>query len=83
MKPCDLEAEPLFDEYETLVLESRSNDGAVDRERLRGALIVTAEWTPAGAEHLLTLATDYGSFVLRSALALAVALGIEDGELGL
>ena len=32
--------------------------------------------------HLLGLASAYGSFMLRNALAISLALGIEDGELG-
>jgi len=73
----------LVDEYHTLVDESRQIDGEVDWQRLRGALVVDGEWTAEGADQLLTLATDYGSFMLRNVLALALALGIEDGELGL
>ena len=42
-----------------------------------------AEWTPRGAEAVLLLARKYGSFILRNALAIAVALGIEDGEAAL
>jgi hypothetical protein len=45
-------------------------------------LIGGAEWTPQAAEHLLKLANDYGSFMLRNALAIATALNVEDGGLG-
>ena len=41
-----------------------------------------AEWTAEAAEHLLRLATAYGSFMLRNALAISLVLDIEDGELG-
>jgi hypothetical protein len=36
-------------------------------------------WTPEGAAVLMDLVTQYGAFVLRNALALAIALDIEDG----
>jgi hypothetical protein len=49
---------------------------------LEEALIDGAEWTPEAAAHLLRLATAYGSFMLRNALAISLALDIEDGELG-
>jgi len=64
----------LVDEYHTLVDESRQIDGKVDLQRLRGALVADGAWTLDGADRLLDLATDYGSFMLRNALALAVAL---------
>ena len=51
-------------------------------ESLERRLTDGAEWTPQAAEHLVQLATDYGSFMLRNALAIAVALNVEDGGLG-
>jgi hypothetical protein len=50
---------------------------------IRSKLQTDARWTEDGAEQVATLARNYGSFVLRNALALAITLGIEDGELGL
>ena len=44
-------------------------------------LVNDHEWTQQAAEHLLRLAEQYGSFMLRNAFALSLALGIEDGEL--
>ena len=41
------------------------------------------DWTPEGAGTILALANDYGAFVLRNALALAIALDKEDGDLGI
>jgi len=38
-------------------------------------------WTAAGAEQIVGLARNYGAFMLRNALALALALEIEDGDL--
>ena len=40
------------------------------------------DWTQEGARVIVTLANEYGAFMLRNALALALALGKEDGELG-
>jgi len=40
-------------------------------------------WTTNGAEELVRLAEQYGSFFLRNALAVALALDIEDGTLDL
>jgi hypothetical protein len=40
-----------------------------------------AQWSPAAAQHLVQLAQEYGSFMLRNATAIAIALGIEDGDL--
>ena len=42
-----------------------------------------AGWTNKGAEQVASLARNYGSFVLRNALALAVTLDIHDGEFAL
>lgn len=68
----------LVGEYRTLLgdTEGRSLD------HLEGLLTRDAEWNREAAEHLLQLATTYGSFMLRNALAISLALGIEDGELG-
>ncbi len=53
-----------------------------DSESLTRALQETGDWTADASEHLVALARDYGAFMLRNALALAIALGIEDGDLG-
>lgn len=45
-------------------------------------LVNKHKWSPEAAEHLLWLASKYGSFMLRNALAVSLTLGIEDGELG-
>ncbi len=69
----------------SLVEEYRCLFGEVGYDTLdllEETLIHEAEWTAEGAEHLLYLATAYGSFMLRNALAIALALDIEDGELG-
>jgi hypothetical protein len=76
----------LVEEYETLVAEI---GGTVDHnssqrqlDRIRQSLITHADWTPEAANHLLHLATNYGAFMLRNACALAIAMKVEDGDLG-
>lgn len=39
-------------------------------------------WTEEGARVVVALATEHGGFMLRNALALAIVLGKEDGDLG-
>ena len=76
----------LFDEYRMLVNaceagpESPSDE--IDGQRLADLLVTEAAWTEPGAQLLIQLATYNGSFILRNATALALALGIEDGEGG-
>lgn len=54
----------------------------VASDRLAAALAGQHDWSEAGAAAVVALATDYGAFMLRNALALAVALDVEDGRLG-
>jgi hypothetical protein len=68
----------LVEEYRVL-LEGMDADSS---EAIQKTLIRDAGWTPEAASHLLGLARAYGSFMLRNALAISAALGIEDGELG-
>jgi hypothetical protein len=53
-----------------------------ETKSLQRRLIGGADWTPQAAEHLVQLAKDYGSFMLRNALAISLVLKIEDGDLG-
>jgi hypothetical protein len=55
----------------------------IDWKRIERKLQNEMDWTQEGASHIAALARDYGSFVLRNATALAISLGIEDGDLGL
>jgi len=74
--PTDLA--PLIAEYKPMV-------NATDRwdsEVLTQELIANHNWTPRAAEALTTLANNYGTFMLRNALALALVLDKEDGDLG-
>jgi hypothetical protein len=68
----------LVEEYRIL-FEGVSDDSS---ESIEYALTHGAEWTPEAAAHLLQLARAYGSFMLRNALAISLALNVEDGELG-
>jgi len=76
-----------IEEYETLVAAAAADAQAEMRQTEWGKLaeILRHEgaWTPLGSEAVLSLAREYGSFVLRNALAMAIALGIEDGKRGL
>lgn len=52
---------------------------SIDWKRIEAKLHNEMEWTNDGAEQLAALVRDYGAFVLRNALALAISMGIEDG----
>lgn len=80
------DVEKLVSEYrEHLALLNipQSGDARIEWGQIVGLLCESAEWSYSGAEHVVGLARKYGVFVLRNSLALAVALGLEDGELGL
>lgn len=66
-------------EYKSLI---ESIGPAPSDDQLRAVLVEQAEWTEQGAAALAMLAKQYGTFVLANALALAEALGVEDGEAG-
>jgi hypothetical protein len=68
----------LTDEYRALFDSLDFGDAVTLEQRLTSS----ADWTPQAAGHLLQLAKNYGSFMLRNALAISLALGIEDGSLG-
>ena len=71
-------------EYRNLAtIAATKISGDLSEEKLVGELASSHDWTEQGAQQLLALAQQYGSFILRDALALAIALDIEDGELGL
>ena len=76
----DLMTDTLLAEYETIIADLGSN--ATDKQIVR-ALVEHADWTQQGARAVVMLARQYGVFVLRNALALANAMGIEDGAAGL
>jgi hypothetical protein len=51
-------------------------------ELLEKLLVHEGDWTQEAASHLIQLAKGYGSFMLQNALAISLALGVEDGEFG-
>lgn len=75
----------LVSEYKSLLSEnpSKTDQNSCHKEHIIKNLTKSADWTPRGASEILSLANNYGAFMLRNALALAVALGKEDGALGL
>lgn len=66
------------DEYDGLFESVKDNK----IDTLRDLLISKVEWSDQAASHLLQMVKDNGAFILRNALAISLALGIEDGELG-
>ncbi len=67
--------------YEYSGIVDRLNPDAGE-EDIIAALIHEADWTELGAKQILHLAQQYGTSILRNALALAEAMEIEDGEAG-
>ena len=74
--------ESLIREYQTLLGEKllKNSQGQYNDSGMLKELSVSADWTVAGARELLKLANNYGAFMLRNALAIAVVLGKEDGS---
>ena len=79
---CPADLSLLVAEYEALVPSPpvAMNDQATINA-LADDLAREAEWTPDAAHALICLVKAYGSFMLRNATALAIALGVEGGEL--
>jgi predicted transcriptional regulator of viral defense system len=70
-------------EYRGLLASSEvEGTEKVDMNRLVQHLSRAHDWTEQGARVIVTLANEYGAIMLRNALALALALGKEDGDLG-
>jgi hypothetical protein len=79
----DLDIKSLVVEYKKMLAEMDACDGSPEAARqITLALSQQHDWSPAGAAALVALARDYGTFMLRNALALAEALEIEDGSRG-
>jgi hypothetical protein len=76
----ELMMDTLVCEYESIIaaLGAQPTD-----ERIAQALVEQADWTERGALAIVKLAREYGSAVLRNALALADAMGVDDGKAGL
>jgi hypothetical protein len=75
----ELMTDTLFAEYEAIIDDLGTD--ATDEQIVR-ALVERGDWTRNGARAVVALAREQGVFVLRNALALAAALGIEDGASG-
>jgi hypothetical protein len=70
-------------EYDSTVNSaSKKATRKADPEQLARALAKDHDWTDSGARAIVSLANNYGAFMLRNALALAVVLDKEDGDLG-
>jgi hypothetical protein len=69
-------------EYEELLLSPTGQHKYFSSEELAKKLSLSHDWTHQGAQALVSLANEYGSFMLRNALALAVVTNKEDGTLG-
>jgi len=77
--------ESLIGEYGELLQQYAQSEAALAGENLRlvaDALCRCGDWSERGADEIARLATDYGAFMLRNALAIALVLGREDGEIG-
>ena len=83
----DTDLSVLVGEYRTLIAEAgilrRLDPPGLPRDKLRAMLAGEADWTLRAADTLCDLVEQYGAFILRNASALALALGVEDGEGGL
>ncbi len=75
-------------QIESLILEYRDTvahyqaETLPDYEGLALALAQDHDWTEQGARAIIDLANNYDSFMLKNALALSIALGKEDGDIG-
>jgi len=76
----------LVDEYSAVLCECTAGMIALEEipwNAIQDRLVADCEWTPVGAQHLVDLVSNYGAFVLRNAAALAIAIDVDDGALGL
>jgi hypothetical protein len=70
-------------EYEGLMRTDGSDDLLqFSDDQIAKRLSDSFDWTNQGADAIVALANDYGIFMLRNALALAIVLGREDGRFG-
>jgi hypothetical protein len=74
----------LVGEYATLLRGRLSKDpqSRHDKAGIIEDLEASADWSTSGARELVRLADNYGAFMLRNALAIAVVLRKEDGTQG-
>ncbi|MEA3469692.1 MAG: hypothetical protein U9R57_15925 [Thermodesulfobacteriota bacterium] len=79
------EISSLAEEYRIIIQQAERDNGCYlksSKGTIDELLARDGEWSMEAAEHLSHLANPYGSFMLRNALALSMALQKEDGELG-
>ncbi len=85
IRPMNIEA--LLAEYDCIINQADGAkpgwNGELDWDRMAYLLEREADWTTNGAQAIVHLAREYGTFALKNALALAAVLGIEDGTSGL
>jgi len=75
--------ESTVSEYKNLFKPAKvKTNGRLDTDRLVSNLSKEHDWTHQGAHAIVCLANEYGAFMLRNALALAIVLEKEDGDLG-
>ena len=76
--------ESLIGGYETLLAQksSKNANGEYNKSDILLALSSSADWSISGAREIVELVENYGAFMLRNALAIAVVLGKEDGSAG-
>lgn len=74
----------LVSEYATLLCGGLSRDSQRqhDEAGIIEDLAASADWSMSGARELMRLVDNYGAFMLRNALAIAVVLRKEDGAQG-
>lgn len=74
----------LVNDYATLLQGRLSKDhqSQHDETGIVQDLAESADWSADGARELVRLADEYGAFILRNALAIAVVLRKEDGTQG-
>jgi len=72
--------ESTVSEYKAVV-ERGGTGKHLDMNGIVRSLSSTHDWTDRGARAIVSLANEYGAFMLRNALALAIALEKEDGDL--
>ena len=74
--------ESALSEYRGLLKPIRGKHSKrLHSHRLAHDLSHAHDWTDEGARTIVSLANHYGTFVLRNALALAIVLNKEDGDL--
>jgi hypothetical protein len=74
----------LIVDYETLLTQKllKNSLGEYNESEILEELVVSADWSLSAAREILRLVENYGAFILRNALAIAVVLAKEDGSEG-